>query len=70
MIYDDDENDDDDDDDDDDLMIMRMMMMMQWMVRRCVQKRCMRARSEAMPEDAFRSEALTHNFWLVVDLPL
>ena len=29
------------------------------MVRRRVRKRCMRARSEAMPEDAFRSEALT-----------
>jgi hypothetical protein len=36
---------------------MKMMMMM--MVRRRVRKRCMRARSEAMPEDAFRSEALT-----------
>ena len=33
--------------------------MMMMMVRRRVRKRCMRARSEAMPEDAFRSEALT-----------
>ena len=40
-------------------MTMMMIMMMMMVVRRCVQKRCMRARSEAMPEDAFRSEALT-----------
>ena len=40
-------------------MMMMIMMMMMMVVRRCVQKRCMRARSEAMPEDAFRSEALT-----------
>ena len=39
-----------------------MMIMMMMMVRRRVRKRCMRARSEAMPEDAFRSEALTR-FW-------
>ena len=43
------------------MMMMVMMMMMMMMVRRRVQKRCMRARSEAMPEDAFRSEALTLN---------
>ena len=42
-------------------MTMMMIMMMMMVVRRCVQKRCMRARSEAMPEDAFRSEALTLN---------
>ena len=43
------------------LMMMMTMMttMMMMMVRRRVRKRCMRARSEAMPEDAFRSEALT-----------
>ena len=41
------------------MMMMMMTMMMMMVVRRCVQKRCMRARSEAMPEDAFRSEALT-----------
>ena len=45
-------------------MMMMMMtttttMMMMMMVRGRVRKRCMRARSEAMPEDAFRSEALT-----------
>ena len=39
--------------------VMMMMMMMMMVVRRRVQKRCMRARSEAMPEDAFWSEALT-----------
>ena len=46
------------------MMIMMMMMtMMMMMVRRRVRKRCMRTRSEAMPEDAFRSEALTsHNY--------
>ena len=38
--------------------MMMMMTMMMMMVRRRVPKRCMRARSEAMPEDAFRSEAL------------
>ena len=39
---------------------MKMMMTtMMMMVMRRVRKRCMRARSEAMPEDAFRSEALT-----------
>ena len=45
------------------MMIMMMMMTMMMMVRRRVRKRCMRTRSEAMPEDAFRSEALTgHNY--------
>ena len=44
-------------------MMMMIMMMMMMMVRRRVRKRCMRTRSEAMPEDAFRSEALTsHNY--------
>ena len=45
-----------------------MMMMMMVMVRRRVRKRCMRARSEATPEDAFRSEALApnhHVLWLM-----
>ena len=41
---------------------MMMMMMMMMMVRRRVRKRCMRARSEATPEDAFRSEALAQKY--------
>ena len=47
-------------------MMMMTTMMMMMMVRRRVRKRCMRARSEAMPEDAFRSEALTG--WLGIRL--
>ena len=64
--HDDNHEEGDDDHDQDDLKMMMMMMMMtktmmmmMMMVRRRVRKRCMRARSEAMPEDAFRSEALT-----------
>ena len=64
--HDDNDEEGDDDHDQDDLKMMMMMMMM--MVRRRVRKRCMRARSEAMPEDAFRREALTICFSILAVL--